>query len=685
MSTTSSIKLIILLLPIILGLPGQETYEFSKFIFTLIAVSLAFMAQKQNNRSSADRLSYKSGFSETDALVIGNFILLALSTLASTYFLGSLIGYYTRYGDSFLFQIILLATYLLIRKIDTKKSQELIETIAFSTLSVSIFALVQYISTQTFRIGGTFGQPNWLGSYLATTILLNLALLIQTNKEQIKGRVFWYNLNAILGFSVIVLTYSLSALAGLFIGLLVLIFFGAKLGSSRKNIHKTTNIIIAKCKKLRITLIFFFVFSTVCAAPLAKRVHDVFEDIKTSFSGTNYALQNPQYSNRATNNIKSNAPDTFPNTNQRFYSDPAFIRGQVWLGTIQLATSSPARFILGYGPETFPFVFQNFRPPALNFSSEWDYIINKPHNYYLEMLAEQGILGLIGYILLVSYLYRRKDEILSPALSTIVITNFFGWPSIALSFIFIVIVGIYALKETREGEDELNNYGKLLMKFEQKTQNSRETLARIKSLNRILNGPVHKLSKLCTLGIFVLIIVFALRYAAAEYFYSKARNAILNGSVSASNENIDVALRLWKYEPNYYLQKAKALTLQTLDTKPNMHAQLKKQAIANIEKGIKINPNNLATKRDALGLYYFLAINDLAMPSSKDNIDNATIGDFLDYSEKLQTDYPTDLGVQIQAAKYQNLLGLEEKFKESLVRIETLRPDILQWNSDLLK
>ena len=77
----------------------------------------------------------------------------------------------------------------------------------------------------------------------------------------------------------------------------------------------------------------------------------------------------------------------------------------------------------------------------VNFHAEWDFILNKPHNYYIETLVETGILGLLSYLVVLVLPFRRKNKLLIPGLLGFYVTNFFGWPTVFTSLVFWVFLG----------------------------------------------------------------------------------------------------------------------------------------------------------------------------------------------------------------------------------------------------
>jgi len=82
-------------------------------------------------------------------------------------------------------------------------------------------------------------------------------------------------------------------------------------------------------------------------------------------------------------------------------------RGYIWHYTNDLVKDN---FILGYGPDNLYYVF-----PQLNSDKEAfmpDSYIDKPHNMYLQVLLDTGILGLIGFmVLLVGALLKANKAI----------------------------------------------------------------------------------------------------------------------------------------------------------------------------------------------------------------------------------------------------------------------------------
>ena len=148
------------------------------------------------------------------------------------------------------------------------------------------------------------------------------------------------------------------------------------------------------------------------------KINDIFSDLKKQFTF-----------------VRKVYAENFENIENKL-SDPGFIRLELWKSTLSLIFSSPKVFLIGTGPETFPYVFQNFRNGKLNYSSEWDFVFNKPHNYYLEIWSESGFSALIVFIVLLYLSFKKLPKYLSASIIVFGISNVFGWPVFSTSLLF---------------------------------------------------------------------------------------------------------------------------------------------------------------------------------------------------------------------------------------------------------
>lgn len=79
---------------------------------------------------------------------------------------------------------------------------------------------------------------------------------------------------------------------------------------------------------------------------------------------------------------------------------PVFLpQSAAWSIALETLKVSP---LLGTGPSTYISDFTQYRPLSLNMTSAWAFRFSSSNNYYLQLLATGGIVGLIAYLFLVS-------------------------------------------------------------------------------------------------------------------------------------------------------------------------------------------------------------------------------------------------------------------------------------------
>ena len=196
--------------------------------------------------------------------------------------------------------------------------------------------------------------------------------------------------------------------------------------------------------------------------------------------------------------------------------------------------------------------------------------------------------------------------------------------------------------------------------------------------------PVKAGLTIICVGAYFLIICLSIRIYKADVNYKKARALFTSGQSVAGLEKINKAINYNPYEPSYYRERAKLYLSTTVTQEYLAKQKLKELAYNNLNRSIDLNPNNLASIRNAIPNYYFLTVEDLANPEGANNIDETYYKDVVKILEETKKTYPADLGVQILIASYENKLGLKNEKKETLEAIEILRPDVLEWHPKLL-
>ena len=75
-------------------------------------------------------------------------------------------------------------------------------------------------------------------------------------------------------------------------------------------------------------------------------------------------------------------------------------------------------------------------------------MFNKPHNYYLELFANTGFLGLLAYLILIFKMLRSKHTVIVPSLIALFVSNIFSWPTVATALLFWVFLALLETKSS---------------------------------------------------------------------------------------------------------------------------------------------------------------------------------------------------------------------------------------------
>lgn len=398
------IYLLLFISPMLVTGFTNESYEFPKYAFLICVGGIFASVFWFSVITQGVQYSFKPILP-----VLVYFALFIVSTMLSGHIYTSVFGYFSRFNGGLATLIIFIPIFLYFYLNGTGRL--LNRVLLFSSFAPILVGLFQVFENSITRIYSTFGQPNWLAMYLLMMMALALYELLKTADKKEKVTYVFYLASAYLVFWE---TFSISGYLGLFGAIIFLFVVNQKL--LKPNI-----------KYLLIVGVLWGVISIVNGGYFYGRLLDVLKDAGSKISeATTVYAQETNYN----------------------YSDTGFIRFGIWEGAYKLATSNPKIFLIGTGPETFPYYFQLFRPASLNYSSEWEYILNKPHNYYLEIFAEQGILSAVMYIYILFIVLKTRHPY-SPMLFGYAIANFFGWPSIYNELVFWILIGVVLHNNTQ--------------------------------------------------------------------------------------------------------------------------------------------------------------------------------------------------------------------------------------------
>lgn len=458
---TALFHFLLLATPFVFTWVNEELFEFNKMLFvygvTIMIVGAWIMRMFSEKRLVIRRTS----------LDLPIFLFLAsqiLSTLFSIHPRTSVFGYYTRFNGGLLSTFTYIALfYAFVSNIDRKQIKSLLISLLLGGFFISLYAIPEHFGhsasclmiTGKFdvncwvqkvqdRVFASFGQPNWLAAYTITLIPLALAFSITQKARKIK--IFLLSTLTAL-FITTIFTKSRSGQLGLGAGL------GVFLLGSRFVFDNTKEAVV----KLKTPIIIFILVSIIFGTTITPSINEVWQK-NTPKSTTN--------SNQITN-----LPDS--QITPMGGTDSGEIRKIVWEGAINVWKRYP---LFGSGVETFAYSYYLDRPMAHNLVSEWDFLYNKAHNEFLNLLATTGVVGLGTYMFFLgSYLWKtlqtifpksklaKETKLLSLGMASgivaLSISNFFGFSTVMVSVLLFLFPAILIIlteenNEIQEKTDE---------------------------------------------------------------------------------------------------------------------------------------------------------------------------------------------------------------------------------------
>jgi len=492
------------LVPLVMTPWNFELFEYNKMmlVYVLIVVITASWLMKMV-------LQRKIIFTRTplDIPLVIFFSSQLLSTLFSIDRHTSLWGYYSRFHGGLISTVAyLLLFYALVSNLDKKRVFNSISWLLSSAIIVSIYAVFEHfghsfsclmfegnfgvgcwVQDVQNRVYATMGQPNWLAAWLIALTPLGFAFALEQESKRAREReqklkiLLFYSFT-LLFYLTLLYTKSRSALAAL--APTYLIFWGVVLWVSKKE-FKTP------LKHFLITSSLFALITLLAGSwfwqPYLKSVSQ-----RVSISPPVFASAFAQASSDKQTSVEQPTPTPIIPEVVRGGTESQTIRNIVWKGAIDIWKHYP---FFGSGVETFAYSYYNYRPVEHNLVSEWDFLYNKAHNEYLNLLATTGSVGLGSYLLLIGafiwlsirWLIRRHPNKNGPNRSeyliigllagytSILITNFFGFSVVPVALQFFLYPGFAVVltrteqttedKQHREKTSELEwwQYGSIIL------------------------------------------------------------------------------------------------------------------------------------------------------------------------------------------------------------------------------
>ncbi|OGJ37206.1 MAG: hypothetical protein A2383_03270 [Candidatus Pacebacteria bacterium RIFOXYB1_FULL_39_46] len=496
----------------------------------------------------------------------------AIATLFSIHLRTSLLGYYSRLNGGFFSSLAFTVLFLgLLNNVPKKQIFPLLLTNIVAVSLAALYALPEhfgispscYLMHQEFgvncwkqdvqaRVFGTFGQPNWLATYLVG--LAPIVIFFGFRKIN-KLHKLWWSLSGLI-LLVLLFTGSRSGLLGLGVS-------GIGFGLLY---HQTT--IKKKWKKF--------------IRPLKNKLFTAGLLTTILLIGINFI-----------HNQLPSPKDTFDLSQGTSSVD---IRLIVWQGALKVWQRYP---LFGSGPGTFAYSYYQDRPVTHNLVSEWDNLYNKAHNELFNYLAETGLVGALTYSLFMGGLMwllfdsiRTQPKQFSVAHAVLLsmiglsVTLFFGFSTVTSNLLLFLLPAIAFLPE--------------------------EII--VKKTAKMINWQKWMLGALMLITTIILWKIG--QVWRADWYFAQGKKLQDNFEYSQAAISLEKAIKLTPREALYYDELAnlysEAALQYSLLKEPDADQQLASQqltaaAIQNSDYALLLNPRNLNLYKTRVRVFFLLA------------------------------------------------------------------------------
>lgn len=276
--------------------------------------------------------------------------------------------------------------------------------------------------------------------------------------------------------------------------------------------------------------------------------------------------------------------------------DTIVIRKSVWDGALQVFRHYP---LLGSGVETFAYAFDQFRPLSHLSTPEWDFIYNKAHNEFLNLLATIGAVGFTCYMVLLGtilwFLIQRvrtgehSVRFLSLAaflgILGYLITIFFGFSVVPTSLLlFLIPAVVFGLS------DESHEAHRTFMKYPE------------------AGGHILRRMGQIATGLLGLVLLFqVITMIRSDLFFAEGKRAMGSGGSGALTA-LARAVTLAPLEPTYLDDFAFTAAVTSQSLEGNNRERLVTLAVTHIERALAISPHNVNLWKTAQQVYAQLAV-----------------------------------------------------------------------------
>lgn len=441
---------------------NEELFEFNKMLLVYgitLCMAITWLA----------RISVEKAWRWQKTALDIPLLLFLLSQIASTVFSldphTSFFGYYTRFNGGLLSTITYITLYYgIIHNISPKNRSGLLAALLLSSAGVALYAIPEHFghSMSCFlisgsfdtecwvqdvktRIFGTFGQPNWLAAYSAQLVPVLVTSWILAALAKPKNKIVHVLFATLLILQLLTTLYTQSRSGilafGLSLGLLAA-------GSVTRWLFRY-NQPGAEMKSTALSIKIAFLAAGIGVLAMALN--------GTPFSPSLSSVVKPAETQQQTEQIAPTPAVVSGTVLDSGGTDSGEIRKIVWTGAVRVWQRYP---LFGSGLETFAYSYYKDRPIEHNLVSEWDFLYNKAHNEFLNILATAGLVGLVTYVLVLAWTcITALKKLVHPATSVVdatllialvsgllavSVSNFFGFSTVMVQVLLFMYIALIA-------------------------------------------------------------------------------------------------------------------------------------------------------------------------------------------------------------------------------------------------
>jgi len=490
-----------------------------------------------------------------------------IATLFSIHWRTSLLGYYSRLNGGLLSSLAYTILFLgLLNNVPKKQLLPLLLTNVVAAglaalyafpehfgISPSCYLMHQEIGVSCWkqnvqaRVFGTFGQPNWLATYL---IGLAPIVIFFTYKQFGKLQKLWLSILGLI--------------------LLVLLFTNSKSGLLALPIVGT---------------VFALIYHQTV---LKKRWKKFIRPFKNKLLAGGIILAGLVLSMVI---IRTQIPSSNDTFNLSQGTSSGSIRLIVWQGALKVWQRYPW---FGSGPGTFAYSYYQDRPVVHNLVSEWDNLYNKAHNEILNYLAETGLVGVLTYLLwlggtlwllLQNTLQRPKKysiaHVILLSITGLTITHLFGFSTVMSNLLLFLLPALaFLTEEVKE-----------------------------KKVVKLVNWQWGALGTIILAVVFLCWRTGQIW--AADYHYTYSQKLEDEFAYAEAAEALEKAIELAPREALYFDELANLYSETALQyfllEKAEISQQLAEAAVQNSDYALTLNPRNLNFYKTRARVFFLLA------------------------------------------------------------------------------